>query len=316
MKLSVLIPVYNVEEYLEECVDSVLQQSNQDFEIILVDDGSTDSSGVICDRLREAHSDKIEVIHKKNEGQLLARQDAVHAAGGEILLFLDSDDCLRADALETIADCFNQTDCDMVLYNASDRRDFSNKFRSYPFEDRFTMKGEKKTLLYRLVAESRIPNSVCLKASRKECFSDLPAFRDYSYVKNGEDLLLSLYLITAAEKIVYVDETLYFYRQREGSIVHSYNPDRARSIKTVHQEMERFIDCWDMPELHPVHDTREVRGWVETLLILLNNRKQMKPDELHRQLQALAEDSYFIRAYEAMDGKNLSREHRLMAKWL
>ena len=70
MKLSVLIPVYNVEDYLEECVDSVLNQSNQNFEIILVNDGSTDTSGEICNRLKKEHPDKIKLIHKENEGLL------------------------------------------------------------------------------------------------------------------------------------------------------------------------------------------------------------------------------------------------------
>ena len=254
MKLSVLIPVYNVEDYLEECVDSVLNQSNQNFEIILVNDGSTDTSGEICNRLKKEHPDKIKLIHKENEGLLLARWEAIQAASGEVLVFLDSDDCLRLDALEILADCFNETHCDMVLYDSSDRKDFSNKIQFFPFQHRFCMVGMEKSVLYQRVAERKIPNSVCMKAT------DFPNPNDLRNVKSGEDLLLSLYSITAAQKIVYINETLYFYRQREGSIVHSFNPGMMQSIKTVNMELEKFVEIWGMSDLYPLIYAREARS--------------------------------------------------------
>ena len=316
MKFSVIVPVYNALNYLEECCNSVLSQSYQNYELLLIDDGSSDGSGALCDQISARAPGKCAAVHTPNQGPLLARQTGIRAATGEILVFLDADDCLRRDALETLADCFCRTGCDMVLYNASDREDFSNRVQSFPFPPLFCMEGREKSRIYRLIAHSKIPNSVCLKAAQKRCLADMPDFAGLSYVKNGEDLLMSLHMVTAAQKIVNLDETLYFYRQREGSSVHSFQPDRARSIKKVHQEMERFIDEWGMPELRPAHYARQVHGWVETMVILLSNKEHMDPAEFRQQLQALATDEYFLHAYALMEPGLLSRKYRLLAKWL
>ena len=90
MKFSVLIPVYNVEGYLEKCLDSIINQNFDDYEIIIVDDGSTDQSGVLCDTYRKRYPNKITVIHKKNEGLMLARRDAIRMAKGEYFIFVDT----------------------------------------------------------------------------------------------------------------------------------------------------------------------------------------------------------------------------------
>ena len=98
IKVSVIIPVYNVEHYLEDCVDSILRQTLQGINIILIDDGSTDLSGEICNRYAEEYSN-IQVVHKKNEGQGVARNVGVSMADGEYIYFMDSDDLLQEDAL-------------------------------------------------------------------------------------------------------------------------------------------------------------------------------------------------------------------------
>ena len=99
--VSIIIPVYNVKPYLKRCVESVLNQSYTDFESILVDDGSTDGSSVICDEYLERDS-RIRVIHKENGGLSDARNAGIKAAVGEYILFVDSDDFLNTDALDTL----------------------------------------------------------------------------------------------------------------------------------------------------------------------------------------------------------------------
>ena len=102
LKFSVLIPIYNTEKYLEECLQSVLNQTYQDFEIIIVDDGSTDSSGALCDDYQKDYPEKIKVIHNKNQGQLASRCIASQQAKGQYCIFMDADDLLIDIALETI----------------------------------------------------------------------------------------------------------------------------------------------------------------------------------------------------------------------
>ena len=93
---SIIVPVYNVEKYLTKCIDSILEQTFSDFEVILVDDGSTDNCGIICDQYVEK-DDRIQVIHKKNEGLVCARKTGISKASGQYILNVDSDDYISLD---------------------------------------------------------------------------------------------------------------------------------------------------------------------------------------------------------------------------
>ena len=90
MRFSVLVPVYNVENYIEQCLDSILGQTFQDFELVLVDDGSTDRSGIICDEYQTLYPKQIKVIHKENQGLISARRIGIKEATGEFCIFVDS----------------------------------------------------------------------------------------------------------------------------------------------------------------------------------------------------------------------------------
>ena len=124
MKISIVIPVYNVEAYLSECVESVIRQTHQDFEIVLVDDGSTDKSGLLCDQYALLYPQKVKAFHEPNGGPFRARLIGIREATGDLLAFLDSDDCLRKDALEKMADCFHREQCDMLLFDAGECEEF------------------------------------------------------------------------------------------------------------------------------------------------------------------------------------------------
>ena len=92
MLLSILVPVYNSEKYLKECFDSVLNQRESDYELILVDDGSTDAGGAICDTYQARYPERVRVIHQQNQGLILARRAGIAAAQGDYCMFLDADD--------------------------------------------------------------------------------------------------------------------------------------------------------------------------------------------------------------------------------
>ena len=119
----ILVPVYNVEKYIKNCIESVLNQTRQNFKLILVDDGSSDRSGDICEEYA-AKDDRIIVIHQKNQGQIAARQTAVRKVQelsndnneDDIVLYLDSDDSLKPCAIERIENALTEYDCDIVMY--------------------------------------------------------------------------------------------------------------------------------------------------------------------------------------------------------
>lgn len=125
--ISIIIPVYNVEQYLDKCLQSVIHQTYQDIEIILVDDGSSDNSGILCDKWQEKDS-RIKVIHKSNGGVSNARNVAIEQANGEYLMFIDSDDIVSDDLCKVLFEMLKNNNADISICNAThifdDRFDF------------------------------------------------------------------------------------------------------------------------------------------------------------------------------------------------
>ena len=115
-RFSIIIPIYNVEKYIEECIESVINQTFNDYEVIMVDDGSVDNSGIIADRYSEKDN-RFRVIHKNNEGLLKARLSGFSIANGEYILSLDSDDFWKPTLLEQVDLCIRETMSDVVVYN-------------------------------------------------------------------------------------------------------------------------------------------------------------------------------------------------------
>ena len=314
-KISVIVPVYNVKEYLEECISSVIQQTHKDFELLLIDDGSNDGSSDICKQYQERYPDIIKAIFLQNGGPLRARLIGVRKSSGDILVFLDSDDCLRKDALSQIKTCFEVNCCDMVLYDAGVSEVFFSRpiLHSLPIGSIFDT--DHKSELYKKILKGEIPNSVCLKAIRRE-FAYFPEYFTDLTLRHGEDLLLSANFITNCQKIVYLNEGLYYYRDRPGSAIHSFNRERKESVKVVHTELEKIVDQWSIPELKQVHAARKVRGWMDQLKLLLKNRKILLKQEFKSELISMAEDPYFRNAYEEMDQMILSQADRKLARYL
>lgn len=313
MKISVIVPVYNVQDFLAECIESVLQQTYQNFELILVDDGANDTSGDICDRYAAIYSQQIKVIHTINGGAFRARIIGIQEACGDYCVFLDSDDCLRKDALEKLSACFKHNMCDMVLFDAGECLEFASRKVYHNLKAGQIFEKETKKQLYHKIICGQIPNSVCLKAVKSECVRISTHFSQYR-AKYGEDLLMSVHLITQCEKIVYLNEALYYYRNRPGSAVNSISvPVINDSVKNVHTELEKYIDQWGMPELKPLHSARKVKGWVYNLAVLQNGQKLMPRYTYKEMVQSMAKDPYFTCAYKSMDVSRLSYYERSIA---
>ena len=116
VKVSVIVPIYNVEEYINKCIDSILNQTFREFELILVDDGSTDNSGNICDTYKSIDN-RVRVIHKDNGGLSDARNFGIEAATGEFLYFIDGDDFIHEDTLESMYNSIMKTNSDISVCN-------------------------------------------------------------------------------------------------------------------------------------------------------------------------------------------------------
>lgn len=307
MKFSIIVPVYNAERYLAECIESVLKQKYPDVELILVNDGSIDASGTICDTYQQINPGVVHVIHSVNQGTLMARLTGMNHASGEVLLFLDADDSFREDTLEILHHIFTTADCDMVIFNGSKENDYSRPYQKYPYSNSTLFDGVSKATLYQTLVSMNSFNNLCLKAVKRSVVDLNFDYSLFAHVRNGEDLLMSAQMMTNAQKIFILDQNLYYYRQHSESTVHSSQPFRAVSVKTVHLYLENLIDQWGMPELHPIHHAREVRGWIETLKI--SSRMEYASDFF----ASMAQDSYFRNAYEKMDKSCLKKRELFLA---
>lgn len=208
---SVMIPVYNMEKYLNRCIDSIINQSYNDIEVILVDDGSQDSSPKICDEYALEYS-FIRVIHKKNEGLLMARRTAIREAQGEYFVFLDADDYLSNSYFKSLESVIKKEKCDLIFfgYNLVDSRD--NIIRSVIDIYKNTRFGidDKDQLLLDLISDKI--TYMWQKVVQRDCVDIENTYYEFKDVKDGEDILQSIAIISKIKKAVYLNKALYNYR--------------------------------------------------------------------------------------------------------
>lgn len=238
IKFSIMTPVYKVEQYLPECIESVLGQTYGNFEFILVDDGSPDRSGEICDEYAKKDS-RIRVFHKPNGGLMHTRRYALERAQGDYYVFLDSDDYLSLDTLETLSRYISETGVDCVIYGFEWLRPEGTshiKCSSYDCGRVITDKRE----LYNIVFNDEAYNSLCRKCAKASCFDGRDHSR-YYHIKRGEDLLQSLEIIENAGSFLFIPETLYCYRVNPASITHSDSYEGYRANFEVRETVLEFL---------------------------------------------------------------------------
>ena len=242
MRFSVIIPVYNVKDYLEKCVLSVVEQTFSDWEAVLVDDGSTDGvSGALCDTLAEKYGPRVRVIHQENGGLGAARNTGVEAAKGEYLAFLDSDDHIAPQMLQELNDRIEKTHCDVYTFGfISDRE---GKY-SEPINDTlpegapFTLASFPKLLL-------AMPNA-CNRIYRRDFFKGSGV--RYPERVWYEDIRTTMKLFALAGSVEFVPEAYYYYVVREGSITRNIKADRNREILDAFDDLLAFYREHDLYE--------------------------------------------------------------------
>lgn len=214
-KFSVVVPVYNTENYLDEAVQSVLAQSETSFEILLVDDGSTDNSGEKCDKWAEKDN-RIKVFHQNNKGQIAARECGINNACGEYIIFLDSDDLLIDTALELLSNEIheNPSDCYIYGFQLFTKNDIG---KAYCDEEKAIITNLDD--LYEKIIRNSSYNSMCRKAFRRSAIPDVD-YRKYYHLRFGEDLVQSIILLQSCHKITFLNVILYKYRMVSTSVSH------------------------------------------------------------------------------------------------
>jgi len=250
LRYSILIPIYNVQKYLERCLDSILAQTNTDYEVILVDDGSTDDSGNICNRYCEQYPDKFKVIHKQNQGLLSARRVGIVHAQGDYVCFLDSDDYWMPHTLETIDARLKESHADVLIFGHY-LVDVQGKVleKNHPCISEGVYTGAKKQLVLEALLETTSINAIWAKCVRRTCIDSDRDYSPFYSVSSGEDLLQTLPIFDRAETIVIIHTPLYNYMQNAQSITQGkYLERHISSTFLVFRELGTYIEKWNLSQ--------------------------------------------------------------------
>lgn len=232
--ISVIIPVYNVEKYLRRCVESVQRQTYKNLEIILVDDGSPDSSPQICDQLASEDS-RIKVIHKENAGQGLARNSGLEVAEGSYVTFVDSDDWISESHIANLYSAINESQADMAIGTFSTAVDTNNSTQRPLRLTEKVYEGESiiDEIFLPLIGPNvdfaqdvQIESSSCFNLFRRSIIVSHQLKFPSERIAVGEDMFFNLRFVPFSKRIVVINESGYYYFENHLSTTRKYNPKR------------------------------------------------------------------------------------------
>lgn len=249
--LSVIIPVYNTKTYLTCCLDSILAQDFTDYELILVDDGSTDESGAICDRYAAAH-EQIRCIHQPNGGHTCARQNGVRASRGEYITFVDSDDWIDPAMYSSMCRAAETTHADIVHCDFTAVMPHKTKICSAPFASGFYDKTRLMDTVYPEMIYFGtyfvfgIAPNLWNKLFRRNILEKY-LFRLPHSIIVGEDGPVTYACMLEASSVYFCDEAYYYYRSNSASVSHNMEPKRLSENHTMFDTYTEFIDLSAYP---------------------------------------------------------------------
>lgn len=239
--ISIIVPIYKVEKYLERCINSILNQSFSNFELILVDDGSPDNCGKICDEYKKKDN-RITVIHKKNGGLSDARNAGLDIAKGKYIGFVDSDDIIHPRMYEILFQCINKSNSDIAqckFKKFKNLEELKNDLDNYneTFEE-----YDNKTAIIDMIDNNKINVNSWNKLYKRELFEILR----FPKGKIHEDEFLTYKLLYDSRKIAYIDEELYYYYQNDNGIMNGSNIlKRLDRIEALEERSKFFLENGD-----------------------------------------------------------------------
>lgn len=214
--ISVIVPVYNVSQYLHRCVVSILEQTYRNIEVLLIDDGSTDNSSVLCDKLSQDH--RVRVFHQANQGLSGARNTGIEHASGEYLAFVDSDDYIAPTFLSSLYSALTGNNAKLAICSIQKVDETGNYLDNCPSLSDVVLNTEQAT---HVLADNSIDSWILVpawnKLYKKELFDDIR----FPAGKLHEDEFIIYEILTQSSQIVCLSKKLYYYTQRDGSIMSS-----------------------------------------------------------------------------------------------
>lgn len=316
--ISVIVPVYNVEEYLDRCCESLVNQSYQNIEIILIDDGAKDKSGVLCDKWQERDR-RITCIHKENEGVSAARNEGIRVAKGEYITFVDADDWIDLDTYEVVAEQLMKDQVDIVKFG------YQKVQNGKVIGEFFPLLEENKKFGRQDIQNSILPDTLQMKplfTSKKVIVSAcMQVFRRSLLVENkiwfhkvlNEDPLFSLEAMSKANSCLVIKKAFYHYDTRLGSATQQYinkmydgKLEMYRKYKRVVEENNSSEEVMRRLELYYINC---IYGCINNECRKVSNRKLW---EAVKQIRFILHSSNVKEVIQKADLKGTSKKGKLL----
>lgn len=285
---SIIVPVYNIENYLPQCMDSLFAQTDLDFEIILVDDGSTDGSGLLCDQYAMRDT-RVRVIHKGNGGLSSARNAGLNVAEGAYILFLDGDDYLASNAIQILMEIVDATaDFDFIQFHYAET---DGSWQANPMQAANAWNCTEPHEMFQYIYQyGGVAASACTKLYRASLFKKLRFKEGISH----EDEELVTRLIPQCHCVIYTDLVLYGYVMRGGSIIHGGFNSHKLDVLDIMDERADVLHELGYEEL--VHETHS-RQFRTAANLYCQARRAGTPDlaeRLRAKLNELAKEQTLL----------------------
>ena len=238
IKVSIVVPVYNCENFLPMCIRSILGQTHKNIELLLVDDGATDGSGKICDQY--AGNEKVRVFHQKNAGVSCARNRGIAESEGEYILFVDSDDTIEKEMVETLLQAVQREEADCAFCGLiHDFPDHSRNFPERPVQKVTDGRGAIREILINQIATA---GPVCKMFHRSLLTPDGENGIFPSDLTIGEDAMAMINTLLKAERVAFDTKPLYHYNHRDDSLMSSSYSERDNDLITAYERIGQRLE--------------------------------------------------------------------------
>lgn len=319
--ISVVVPIYNVEKYIDNCLRSIIRQSYKNIEIILVDDGSTDQSGIICEKYAKLDN-RIKVIHKKNEGLGLARNSGLELVSGQYVAFIDSDDFIAEDMIDKLVDSILKNNVDTVYCGYYEYYNHNLVLSKPCYYSNNIFEGEEitsKILLEMIGTSPKEKNDSLVSMSVwhalysteiiKQNLIKFPSEREYI----SEDIVFDILYLKCAKRIMFIEDCLYFYRCNNiNSLTHKYKKDEFLMHKKVVDKLNFELSKIMKKEQYINRTDRYLLGRLRTCIKkIINYGKKDEKFKIKSEIMKLVSLPYVVECMKRYPYRKNPIQHRI-----
>lgn len=312
MKISIIVPVYNSQLYIEKCISSLLNQTYKNIELLIIDDGSTDNSTSIIKKLKKQDG-RIKLIRQKNLGANIARGRGIKNASGEYCMFVDSDDWIELDTVEKLVRYLESGEYDIIKYNGITEP--NKKLKNFYLTENDENLKMDKNKIYNLLLTTNILNNMCFTIYKTDIIKNVKTF-NYS-MSNCEDYLANLEIYSSAKDILFVKDIFYHYRENLQSTTKTKSKDiilkNINDFDYTFSKLFEYIDLWKINDKKIINKTAfRIIDMTRASLFNLFKCDDLNKEEFISTIRKVANNDAFKYIYENVTLKELKIELKRM----